>query len=142
MRGDLVKRDACRSTVSPLVVPEIVSLPVEIDLTNATQAGDELCAAFGPGVAVVIADMSRTAFCGSAGIRQLLLAHDRAVAGEAELRVVAAPAVRRVLQVTGFDEILSIYPDLQAALTNAAAQAHETRSGSDGASSEHDQASA
>jgi anti-anti-sigma regulatory factor len=62
-----VKPDAGPGTVRPLVVPEIVTLSAEIDLTNAPQAGDELCAALGPGAAVVIADMSRTAFCDSSG---------------------------------------------------------------------------
>jgi len=138
-----VKPDACPSTVSPLVVPEIVTLPVEIDLTNARQTGDELCAAFGPGIAVVIADMSRTAFCDSSGIRQLLIAHDRAVAGDGELRVVIeSPAVRRVLQVIGVDQILSIYPNLQTALTNEAAEAHVASCSSDGSSPEHDETSA
>ncbi len=106
-------------TVSPLVVPGIVALPAEIDIGNAVRVGDELGAALGSGAAIVIADMTLTEFCDSSGIRQLMMAHDRAVAGSAELRlVVRSAALIRVLQVMGVDRLLDIYPSLQAALAN------------------------
>ncbi len=109
----------CTAAVSPLVVPEIVALPAEIDLSNAAQVGDDLDAALGAGAAVVIADMSLTQFCDSSGIRHLLIANDRAVASTAELRlVITSAAVLRVLRVIGVDRLLRIYPSLQAALTN------------------------
>lgn len=111
--------DGCHSTVSPLVVPEIVALPAEIDIANAESLGDELRAAVGSGAAVVIADMTRTVFCDSSGIRHLLIAHDAAVDNQRELRIVIpSAAVLRVLHVTGADHVLSIYPSLQAALAN------------------------
>ncbi len=109
----------CTGTVSRLVVPEIVALPAEIDITNAAQVGDDLGVALGAGAAMVIADMTLTQFCDSAGLRQLLIANDRAVASTAELRlVITSAAVLRVLQLTGVDRLLRIYPSLQAALTN------------------------
>ncbi len=102
---------------SALVVPEIVCLPEEIDITNAAESGDELRAAIKPGVAVVIADMTRTAFCDSQGMRQLVLAHDRAAESGAELRLaIGSPAVLRALQITGLDQLLQIYPSMQAAV--------------------------
>jgi anti-sigma B factor antagonist len=111
--------DGWHSTVSPLIVPEIVTLPTEIDLANAESLGNELRAAVGSGAAVVIADMTRTVFCDSSGIRHLLIAHDAAVDKHAELRIVIpSAAVLRVLHVTGADHVLSIYRSLQAALTN------------------------
>jgi anti-anti-sigma regulatory factor len=73
-----VDDNARNATAKPLVVPEIVTLPAEIDVTNAQSIGDELHAAFGPGVAVVIADMTGTAFLDSSGIRYLLLASEHA----------------------------------------------------------------
>ena len=107
------------ATAKPLVLPEIVTLPGEIDVTNAQSVGDGLQAAFGPGVAVVIADMSGTAFLDSSGIRYLLLASEHAAQANAELRLVTeSAAVLRVLRVTGVDGRLKIYPNLQAALTN------------------------
>ena len=110
---------ARNATAKPLVLPEIVTLPGEIDVTNAHSVGDELQAAFGPGVAVVIADMSQTAFLDSSGIRYLLLASEHAAQANAELRLVTeSAAVLRVLQITGVDGLFKIYPNLQAALTN------------------------
>lgn len=123
--------NARNTTAKPLVVPEIVTLPAEIDVTNAQSIGDELHAAFGPGVAVVIADMSRTAFLDSSGIRHLLLAHEHAAQANAQLRlVIDSDAVLRILRLTGVDRLLKIYPNLQAALTNPGpAGAQEAPSG-------------
>ena len=111
--------DACQSTVTPLVVPEIVTFPPEIDISNAARLGAELLAAFRPGVAVVIADMTLTDFCDSSGILQLMIANEQAKGGLAQLRVVAARGgVLRVLQVTGADQVLDVYPSLHAALAS------------------------
>jgi hypothetical protein len=78
------------STVSPLAVPEIVLFPPEVDVSNAACFGVELLAAFRPGVAVVIADMTLTDFCDSSGIRHLLIANRRAKRCLVQLRVVVA----------------------------------------------------
>jgi anti-anti-sigma factor len=97
--------------------PVIVSLPAEIDVANAEDVGEQLRAAFVPGVTVVIADLSSTVFCDASGARQLLIAHKRAVASNRELLVVISSAnVRRVLAILEFDRVLAIYPDLAAAL--------------------------
>ena len=111
--------DARQGTVCPLVLPEIVTFPAEVDISNAARLGSELLAACRQGVAVVIADMSRTAFCDSSGIRHLLIANDRAGKNLAQLRVVVATeSVLRVLRVTGVDQVLDIYPSLQKALAD------------------------
>jgi anti-sigma B factor antagonist len=116
-----------RCTVKPLVVPEIVSLPAEIDIINAERVGRELAAAFGPGVAVVIADMSLTAFCDASGVRQLLIANDRAIAQGAQLRVsVASEMVLRVMQVIGADAVLHVYGSMIAALSAGRASPGES----------------
>jgi anti-sigma B factor antagonist len=105
------------AAVKPLVVPAIVGLPAELDITNAAQAEAELCAAFGPGVTVVIGDMSRSAYCDSSGIRCLVVAHDLATTRNAELRLaVTSEAVLRALKLTGIDRLLNLYPSLEAAL--------------------------
>jgi anti-anti-sigma regulatory factor len=67
--------------------PVIVRLPAEIDLANADGIGEELAAASGPCVAVVIADMTATAFCGSVGMRTLVLARRQAVTAGTDLRL-------------------------------------------------------
>ena len=113
-----MKEHADQGMVAALVIPEIVTLPEEIDIGNARRVGRELCAAFRPGVTVVIADLSATQFCDSSGVRSLLLARDAAERGDAELRlVIPAAPVLRVLSVLGLDRLLRIYPSLGLALT-------------------------
>jgi len=108
------------STVEPLVIPEIVAFPEEIDISNAVAVTSELIDAFRPGVAVVIADLRQTTFCDSSAIRCLLVARDRAADNGSQLRVVApSPAVRRSLHIVGADNLLSLYGSLHEALTNA-----------------------
>jgi anti-sigma B factor antagonist len=97
--------------------PVIVPLPAEIDIVNSEDVGEQLSAAFTPGVTVVIADLGSTVFCDVSGARQLLLAHKRAVASNRELRVVTSSSrVLRVLAILGLDRVLEIYPDLASAL--------------------------
>ena len=120
MRSVPMRLRARPGTVSPFVVPEIVVFPPEVDISNAAFFGVELLAAFRPGVAVVIADMTLTEFCDSSGIRHLLIANRRAKKSLAQLRVVVtSDAVRRVLQVTGVDQVLDIRPNMGSALTGS-----------------------
>jgi len=96
--------------------PTVITMPSEIDITNAPQVGQELAEAFAPGVSTVIADMTPTTFCDSSGVRVLALAHKHAAADHAELRVVApTAAVLRIFELTGVDRLLPIYPSLDAA---------------------------
>jgi anti-sigma B factor antagonist len=95
----------------------VVRLPGEIDLANAARVGEELNAAFGPGVGIVIADMSGTRFCDTSGIHALVMAHQRAKENNIEFRLVVPPGeVRRVLEILHLDTVLGIYPRLDVAL--------------------------
>jgi anti-sigma B factor antagonist len=100
------------------VWPTVITLPAEIDMANADRVVADLQAAFAPGVTTVVADMTTTTFCDSRGIHALVMAHQRATASGAELRlVVPSECVLRVLALTGLDRWLAIYPSLQEALT-------------------------
>jgi hypothetical protein len=46
----------------------VVTLPREIDMTNAGRVGEDLKAPFAPGVGLVVADMSGTRLCDTSGI--------------------------------------------------------------------------
>ena len=95
----------------------VVHLPGEIDLANAASVGEELNAAFGPGVGIVIADMSGTRFCDTSGIHALVVAHQRAKVNNVEFLVVVLPGeVRHVLEILHLDTVLAIYPRLDVAL--------------------------
>ena len=96
----------------------VVALPGEVDIGNSGRIGEDLRAALGPGVSVVVADMTATTFCDSSAIRALVIARDQAVASGAELRLAVARApVRRILAVMGVDRLLPVYPSLGEALT-------------------------
>lgn len=99
---------------SPLAV--LVTLPAEIDISNDGLVEDELTSALGDGLTVLVADGTRTTFCASAGMSALIRAHHQAEAAGKQLRVVASPAVRRILELTGADQVLDTYPSLADAL--------------------------
>src|ERR1700744_2441063 len=67
--------------------PVVVTLPSQIDLTNASGVLDALARALESGTAVVVADAAETTFCDCAGVRALMRAHRRATAAGTELRV-------------------------------------------------------
>lgn len=93
-----------------------VPLPVEIDVTNCAAAEEHLHVALQT-ADLVIADMTRTGFCDSSGIRVLLTAHDRASARGSELRIAARPAsaVTRALTILGLDRVLPVYASVKDA---------------------------
>jgi anti-sigma B factor antagonist len=98
----------------------VITLPVEIDISNADQVRDELLSLLNRGPAVLLVDMAGTTFCDSAGVNALVRAHKRATANGAELRlVVAAPGVLRVLAITGVDHLMPVYPSVAASLAGA-----------------------
>lgn len=104
--------------MSDPVMPVIIALPPEIDLTNASGVPELITAACAPGVAVVIADLTGTSFCDSAGLRHLIRAGHQAAGAGAELRLAIAPdgAVSRVVVLTGINRHLAVYPTLQLAI--------------------------
>jgi anti-anti-sigma factor len=96
----------------------VVPLPAEIDGTNAREAGKDLLAAILPGVTVIVADMTATTFCDTAGINMLALARSQATLQKAKLiLVVPSAAILRILAVTGLDLLTPIYPSLDEALS-------------------------
>jgi anti-sigma B factor antagonist len=94
----------------------VITLPEEIDMSNSSQVHDTLVRALDDGTAVLIADAGRTMFCDSATITMLLRAHNHAAATGTQLRIAASPPIRRVLELTGADRMLHVYPSVAAAL--------------------------
>jgi anti-anti-sigma factor len=64
-----------------------------------------------------VVDMTRTRFCGSAGLHALLGAHKRARAEGGEVRfVVTGPAVGQVLAIMAIDRVIPVFGRLDEAL--------------------------
>jgi len=95
----------------------VVILPAEIDITNADQVREDLLSVLNQGAALLIADLSKTTFCDSAGVAALARSFRRAEASQSEMRlVVGTLAVQRILTLTGIDRLLDIYPSVAASL--------------------------
>ncbi|HTZ25420.1 MAG TPA: STAS domain-containing protein [Streptosporangiaceae bacterium] len=103
------------ATISGLPV---VRGPAEVDITNAGQLRAALLAAAGEGHATIVVDLSGTAFCDTAGLQVLVLAHRRARAEGGELRlVVRAATLLQLLRLTGVDQVIPSFTSLDEALS-------------------------
>ena len=100
------------------VMPVVVVLPAEIDVTNSAQVYEQLAAVLAPGVDTVIADMMSTSFCDSSGVHAIMHAYETAAARDISLRlaVSSSTSVRRVLQLIGVGRVMPVHESLQAAL--------------------------
>ncbi|WP_190394409.1 STAS domain-containing protein [Nocardiopsis quinghaiensis] len=93
----------------------VVTVGGEVDLYTAPQLRSELVEALDDGARRLLVDMSRVEFCDSTGISVLLSAMKRSRDKGGDLEIVAPrPAVTKVLEVTGLDEVFVIHPDLEA----------------------------
>jgi anti-sigma B factor antagonist len=86
----------------------VITVPAEIDATNADEIRQALLAAVSD-LAVVIIDMSATTFCDSAGVHAIMAARRQAEGTGTDLRLVAT-AVLRILTLVGADQLIPIYP--------------------------------
>jgi anti-sigma B factor antagonist len=89
----------------------IVTMPDEIDVTNAEDVYDLLAAVLAKSPTTVTADMTATSFCDSAGLSALSRGQQLVSDHGAELRVALGDSpVRRIFQLTGLDQIVTIAP--------------------------------
>ena len=108
----------------------VVTLPAEIDVTNADATREELLAVLSQGATLLVADMSKTVFCDSSGVSALVRVFRHAATSGAAIRlVVSTPAVQRVLSITGVDRLMDVYPSVAASLAGPSGQADPARRG-------------
>ena len=93
----------------------VVTVPAEVDVTNAGEVRRALLAAASQDLPILIIDMSGTTFCDSTGVQAIVAAYQQAAANGTGLRLVATAALN-ILTVIGVDQLIPIYPDLKAAL--------------------------
>jgi anti-sigma B factor antagonist len=99
----------------------IVSLPRHIDVSNARQIREELLSAINHGATALIADMTATVSCDHAGVDAVARAYQNAAVHGAQLRlVVIAQSVQRELTLNGLDQLIPVYPSLDAAIAAGA----------------------
>jgi anti-sigma B factor antagonist len=101
----------------------VVTLPAEIDISNAGRVSDTLLAVLNRGAGTLVADMTGTTFCACAGVSALIRARQRAVASDAQLRVaVTTPIVLRLLAMTGLDRLVPVFGTVADALAGPNSQ--------------------
>jgi anti-anti-sigma factor len=98
----------------------VLAVAGEVDLSNATQLGAIFEYVQRDNPRVLVIDLSRVAFLGSAGLRTLVEARHRA--GDDAVRVVAAfGSARRAIETTALDQVLPLFFTVDDALeTNLA----------------------
>jgi anti-sigma B factor antagonist len=95
----------------------VISLPAEIDVSNADHVREDLLSVLNQGARLLVVDMSATTFCDSAGVNALVRAFKRAAGSSAGIRLaVDGPAVLRILAITGLDHLIDVYPSVTAAM--------------------------
>ncbi len=101
------------------VLPVVVELPAEIDVTNSEQVYRQLVDALAPGVDTLVADMTATIFCDSSGVHAIMHAYETAGARDVRMRLAVSPntSVPRVLQLIGVGRLIPVYLSLEEALT-------------------------
>jgi anti-anti-sigma factor len=91
-----------------------------LDTASAPAVEPALLAMIVPGARVVL-DLSAVTYISSAGLRIVLKAAKQARAGGGGFALAAPqPAVREVLEVSGFDRIIAIHPTRAAAIASLA----------------------
>ena len=94
----------------------LVTLPAQVDESNAAEVRADLAAAAEHRPHVLIADMSATRWCDWAGAGALASTFRRAATGGTQLRLVLTDqSVRRVIAVNGLDQVLPIFEDVTTA---------------------------
>ena len=97
--------------------PVVVAFPGQFDISNAGDLAKQMRTAITPGVSAVVADLTGTEFCDSAGLRVIVLAYDWARADNVELRLAVPPgSTLVVMKLVGLDQVLPIYASLDKAL--------------------------
>lgn len=103
----------------------VVSTPAEIDATTAGELRAILLEWQSRGHTTIVVNMTSTQYCDSAGLRELVWAHKRAVPDGGGLRLVipAEGAVLRTFTISGLDGVIPRFATLRQALARVPAVA-------------------
>ena len=99
----------------------VVVLPDHMDLSNTAGIRSQLLSVINRGATALIADMSATVSCDHSGPAAVARAYQRAATNGTDLRlVISSQIIRRVIRIAGLDQLMSVYPTLEAALADRA----------------------
>ncbi|MFF3006764.1 STAS domain-containing protein [Kitasatospora sp. NPDC057940] len=114
---------ALRITTADLAgYTSVVCLEGEVDLGQRGLLQDALACALENGLQRLVVDLSRLVFCDCTGLNALLQTRLDAHACGIELVLAAPlPQTRRLLEISGTNEVFTIRPSVRAALPSAGA---------------------
>jgi len=96
----------------------VLTVAGEVDLATAPALENAIEAALGGKPAALIIDLSQVSFLASAGMAALVAAHQRAGKATRIAVVADGPATGRQLKMTSLDQVFSLHPTLEEALTS------------------------
>lgn len=95
----------------------VVTMPKEIDIMNAGGVRQFLEAVVAQSPEVVVADLTETVFCDSAGLNSLTRARRSLQASDRQLRLaVGESPVRRIIQLSGLDQVVPVFGSVDESL--------------------------
>ena len=99
----------------------IARLRGDLDIAATAAVREGLAGLLGPGVRLLIIDLSGVSFCGAAGLAVLIGTQRRAAARRITVRVAAPrPHTARLLRITGLDRSLRVCATLADAVPRSA----------------------
>jgi len=110
--------DAMTTSVSVHDEATVLTVAGEVDLATAPALENAIEAALGGKPAALIIDLSQVSFLASAGMAALVGAHQRAGTATRIAVVADGPATGRQLKMTSLDQVFSLHPTLDEALTS------------------------
>jgi anti-anti-sigma factor len=103
----------------------VVTVPEEVDITNAAGLRSALLQAVSDGHSTLVVDMTGTVFCDSAGLHVLVDVQRRARADGGEmLLALSRDGILRTLEITGIGQLVPSFTTLDEALARATAAAN------------------
>lgn len=122
--------DGLELTTTRLHGAAVVSARGEVDLDTATRLNDAALAAMQEIGPTVVLDLSHVTFMDSTGLKVLLAVHKRATIGGGRLALAGSTRpVRRVIEVTGLDHVLTMCDDLDTAIADCTSHLPPSASG-------------
>jgi anti-anti-sigma factor len=106
--------DLARVEASTINGIRIVRVRGEIDLSNAAQVRDAIGAAVPDAAAVIVVDLSGTAYLDSAGIAMIFRLAERLKYSRQELRLVVPPdaPIRVAIRLTKLDQVIPVQDNI------------------------------
>jgi anti-sigma B factor antagonist len=94
----------------------VVSIGGEIDLNTAPEFEAAIAAALEEDPPVVLIELSEVRFMASVGLRILAATREKASKSTQVAVIASSAAASRPIQLTGLDQVVSLYPTLDEAL--------------------------